>query len=190
MWRAAALSAAKPPPHHRECDEIAPPHADHWLPPSRRGGAAGITSSRRRPRAVGCSTLNLSQKGRQVLWAGLKRSESSEVAAAAPDIPRRGLRSKKVRARASMCFRSTPKPRPTMAARRRNDLQSFFQTEPRRLCASVYRHAARLNRPGPFVDLGGDEFGKVFRASALRRCNILTNRFEAFTDERQIEGGA
>ena len=56
--------------------------------------------------------------------------------------------------------------------------------------ASVYRHAAGLDRPGPFVDLGGDEFGKVFRASALCRCNILTNRFEAFTDERQIEGGA
>ena len=77
-----------------------------------------------------------------------------------------------------------------MAARGRNDLQSFFQTEPWRLCASVYRHAARLDRPGPFVDLGGDEFGKVFRASALHRCNILTNRFEAFTDERQIKGGA
>ena len=100
------------------------------------------------------------------------------------------VQAKKVRPRASMCFRSTPKPRPTMAARGRNDLQSFFQTELRRLCASVYRHAARLDRPGPFVDLGGDKFGKVFRASALRRCNILTNRFEAFTDERQIEGGA
>ena len=69
-------------------------------------------------------------------------------------------------------------------------LAILFQTEPQRLCASVYQHAARLDRPGPFVDLGGDEFGKVFRASALRRCNILTNRFEAFTDERQIEGGA
>jgi hypothetical protein len=55
---------------------------------------------------------------------------------------------------------------------------------------SVYRHAARLDRPGPFVDLGGDEFGKVFGASALDWCNILANRFEAFTDERQIKGGA
>jgi len=141
------------------------------------------------PRSVH-RTLSLPQSGQRVLWAGLKRSESSEVAAAAPDIPRRGLRRKKVRVRASMCFRSTPKPRPTMAARGRNDLQSFFQTEPWRLCASVYRHAARLDRPGPFVDLGGDEFGKVFRASPLHRCNILTNRFEAFTDERQIKGGA
>ena len=73
MWRAAALSAAKPPPHHRECDEIAPPHADHWLPPSRRGGAAGITSSRRW--AVGCSTLNLPQEGQQVLGAVLRADE-------------------------------------------------------------------------------------------------------------------
>src|SRR5262245_15164743 len=32
--------------------------------------------------------------------------------------------------------------------------------------SSIYRHAARLDRPGPFVDLGGDEFGKVFGASA------------------------
>ena len=140
-------------------------------------------------RRITCA-LNLACQDGQVLGADLNRSESSEVAAAAPDIPRRGLPRKKVRARASMCFRSTPKPRPTMAARGRNDLQSFFQTEPRRLCASVYRHAARLDRRGPFVDLAGDEFGKVFRASALRRCNILTNRFEAFTDERQIEGGA
>jgi len=110
------------------------------------------------------------------------------VAAAAPDIPRRGLRRKKVRARASMCFRD-PKTAPHDGRTGEERLAILFQTEPRRLCASVYRHAARLDRPGPFVDLGGDEFGKVFRASALRRCNILTNRFEAFADERQIEGG-
>src|SRR5262249_36017450 len=55
---------------------------------------------------------------------------------------------------------------------------------------SIYRHAARPDRPGPFVDLGGNEFGKVFGASALGRCNLLTNRFEAFADERQIKGGA
>ena len=39
---------------------------------------------------------------------------------------------------------------------------------------SLYRHAARLDSPVPLGDLGGDEFGKVFRASALGRCNILT----------------
>ena len=34
MWRAATLSAAKPPhPTTEQRDEIAPPHADHWLPP-------------------------------------------------------------------------------------------------------------------------------------------------------------
>ena len=55
---------------------------------------------------------------------------------------------------------------------------------------SLYRHAARLDSPVPLGDLGGDEFGKVFRASALGRCNILTKRFEPFTNERQIKGGA
>src|SRR5436190_19783975 len=55
---------------------------------------------------------------------------------------------------------------------------------------SVYRRAACLDRPGPSVDLGGDEFGKVFGASALDRCNIFTNRFETFTHERQIKGDA
>ena len=53
----------------------------------------------------------------------------------------------------------------------------------------IYRHAARLDRLSLFVDLGGDEFGEVFGASALDRCNILTNRFEAFAYERQIKGG-
>ena len=96
MWRAAALSAAKPPPHHRECDEIAPPHADHWLPPSRRGGAAGITSSRRRPRAVGCSTLNLSQKGRQVLGA-VVRADEDQVGQKVIGDPEYGWRSLLVR---------------------------------------------------------------------------------------------
>src|SRR5262249_46354628 len=55
---------------------------------------------------------------------------------------------------------------------------------------SIYRHAARLDGPRPFVDLSGDEFDKVFGASAIGRCNLLTNRFEAFMDERQIKGGA
>src|SRR5262245_28042591 len=55
---------------------------------------------------------------------------------------------------------------------------------------SVHRNAARLDRPGPFVDFRGDEFRKVFGATALDRCNILTNRFEALANEWQIKDSA
>ena len=140
------------------------------------------------PRSVH-RTLSLPQGRLRVLWAGLNRSESSEVAARHPKFLGAVYPAKKCEP-ARLCASAVPKTAPHDGRTGEERLAILFQTEPRRLCASVYRHAARLDRPGPFVDLGGDEFGKVFRASALRRCNILTNRFEAFTDERQIEGGA
>ena len=139
------------------------------------------------PRSVH-RTLSLPQSGQRVLWAGLKRSESSEGCCGTRHSSARFTPQKSASPRVYV-LPQYPKTAPH-DGRTGEGLQSFFQTEPWRLCASVYRHAARLDRPGPFVDLGGDEFGKVFRASALHRCNILTNRFEAFTDERQIKGGA
>jgi hypothetical protein len=69
-------------------------------------------------------------------------------------------------------------------------LRTLLQLARATIMLSVYGHTARLDRPRPFVDLGGDELGKVFGASARDRRNILTNRFEAFTDERQIKGSA
>jgi hypothetical protein len=61
---------------------------------------------------------------------------------------------------------------------------------PRQVRASVCRHAACFDWPGPFVDFSGDKFGEVFRAPALDRRNILTNCLEAFADRREIKGGA
>src|SRR5262249_11834373 len=48
-------------------------------------------------------------------------------------------------------------------------------------------HAARLDRAAPARDLAGDELGKIFRASALRRRDLLAEGLEALADIRCVQ---
>src|SRR5262249_39740876 len=48
--------------------------------------------------------------------------------------------------------------------------------------SSIRRNAARLDRGAPARDLAGDELGKIVRASALRRRDLLAEGFEALAD--------
>src|SRR5262249_3195 len=52
---------------------------------------------------------------------------------------------------------------------------------------SIRGHAARFDRAAPARNLAGDELGKIFRASALRRRDLLAEGFEALADIRRVE---
>src|SRR5262249_57079836 len=53
--------------------------------------------------------------------------------------------------------------------------------------ASIRGHAARLDRAAPARDLARDKLGKIFRASALRRRDLLAKGFKALADIRCVQ---
>src|SRR5215467_4522256 len=53
--------------------------------------------------------------------------------------------------------------------------------------SSLPADAARLDRAGPFLDLGRDELGEIFRASALGRHHSDAERSEPLAHPRRVD---
>src|SRR5947209_7942874 len=53
--------------------------------------------------------------------------------------------------------------------------------------SSLPAHAARLDRAGPFLDLGRNVFGEIVRAPALRRHDGDAQRSEPLAHRRRVD---
>src|SRR5262245_63976664 len=78
-------------------------------------------------------------------------------------------------------------PSPRAAERDHTEFAALIHREAVRPHTSIRRNAARLDRGAPARDLAGDELGKIVRAPALRRRDLLAEGFEALADIRCVE---